>query len=358
MESLVPRYTDLAAPDGPGEPAGTTVVVTDREDIAAAARSLGTECWYADPAALGENRLGQELRRHTARAATLVVAWGGAPSGGTPEYGPAVRFARAGLALLQAVRAAGRRIHLVTLSRTDDALPALLDGMARTAALECPLVHTAVEYEGPVTEARLRAWIAAGVRRPGARLRAEGDRIARLEHAPRTLRPVRPTEVFGAGDRVLVIGGAGGIGRHLSRYLSRRCGAEVFVLGRGTPGPQAREALKEAGVRSYLSAPAHEFEALDGALRYLHDQFGPVKAVFNLAGVLDDCLLFNLTPDRLENVLRPKAATALNLAAVTGPHRPGTVVHFSSLTSVTGNVGQAAYGAANAFLDRDRKSVV
>ncbi|MFI2620322.1 SDR family NAD(P)-dependent oxidoreductase [Streptomyces sp. NPDC018584] len=352
MESLAPRYTDLAAPNISGEPAGTTVVVTDREDIAAAARSLGAECWYANPVAQSEDRLGQELRRHAAHATTLVVAWGDGPSGGTPEYGPAVRFARAALALLQAVRASGRRVHLVTLSHASDALPALLDGMARTAALECPLVHTAVEYDGLVTEERLRAWIAAGAQRPGARLRAEDDRITLLEYVPVPLDSTRPHAVFGAGDRVVVIGGSGGIGRHLCRYLSRTCGAEVFVLGRGTPGPQARQALKEAGVRSYLSAPAHEPEALDGALRYLHDQFGPVKAVFNLAGVLDDCLLYNLTPDRLENVLRPKVATALNLAALTGPHRPGTVVHFSSLTSVTGNVGQAAYGAANAFLDR------
>ncbi|NEB78719.1 SDR family NAD(P)-dependent oxidoreductase, partial [Streptomyces sp. SID14478] len=192
----------------------------------------------------------------------------------------------------------------------------------------------------------------AGAARPGARLRAEGERIAQLAHVPLTLPPADPTEVIGSGDRVVVIGGSGGIGRTLCRYLTRHCGAEVFVLGRGTPDAQAQEALKDAGVRSYLGAPAHEFAALDGALRYVHDQFGPVKAVFNLAGVLDDCLLFHLTPDRLESVLRPKVATALNLAAVTGAHRPATVVHFSSLTSITGNVGQAAYGAANAFLDR------
>lgn len=123
----------------------------------------------------------------------------------------------------------------------------------------------------------------------------------------------------------------------------------MFVLGRGTPDRQMLAVLKEAGASSYLSVPAHEPEALDGALRYLHEQFGPLKPVFNLAGVLDDCLLYNLTSDCLENVLRPKVAIGLNLAALSGPHRPGMVVHFSSLTSVTGNVGQAAYGAANAF---------
>ncbi|KUM94154.1 hypothetical protein AQI95_43630 [Streptomyces yokosukanensis] len=355
MESLAPRYTDIGAPavsDVRGEQAGATVVVTDREDVASAARSIGAECWYGDPATESEERLGQELRRLAAHCTTLVVAWGDGPSGGTPQYGPAIRFARAALALLQAVRESGRRVHLVTLSRTAEVLPSLLDGMARTAALECPLLHTAVEWSDPVTPERLRGWIAAGARHPGAVLRAEGERIARLEHAPRPPAGVPSREVFRDGDPVVVIGGAGGVGRHLCRYLSRHHGAQVFVLGRGTPGPQAQAALKEAGVRSYLGAPAHDREALDGALRYIHDRFGPVKAVFNLAGVLDDCLLYNLTPDRLETVLRPKVATGLNLASLSGPHRPGMVVHFSSLTSVTGNVGQAAYGAANAFLDR------
>ncbi|MGW7413249.1 SDR family NAD(P)-dependent oxidoreductase [Streptomyces sp. NPDC054863] len=359
MESLVPRYAHLAAPDGSGEQTGaapgTTVVVTDREDIAAAARSLGAECWYADPATESAERIGQELRGRVAHATTLVVAWGDGPSDGTPAYATALRFARAGLALLQAVRESGRRVHLVTLSRMTDVLSSLLDGMARTAAQEHPLVHTAVECgdlaSDPVTAERLRTWIAAGTRHPGARLRAEGDRIARLGHVPQPLQRVAAGEVFAEGDPVVVIGGTGGVGRHLCRYLSSR-GARVYVLGRGTPDARTQAALKEAGVRSYLGAPAHDFEALDGALRHLHDRVGPVKAVFNLAGVLDDCLLYHLTPDRLENVLRPKVATALNLAALTGPHRPATVVHFSSLTSVTGNVGQSAYGAANAFLDR------
>ncbi|MEU8891632.1 SDR family NAD(P)-dependent oxidoreductase [Streptomyces sp. NPDC048442] len=376
MESLAPRYTQLAAPDGSGGQAGaapgTTVVVTDREDIAAAARSLGAECWYADPATDGAQRIGQELRGRVAHGTTLVVAWGDGPFGGVPGYGTALRFARAGLALLQAVRESGCRVHLVTLSRTTDVLSSLLDGMARTAAQEHPLVHTAIECgEGGgdnggdgggdggnggdgrdrVTAERLRTWIEAGTRHPGARLRADGDRIARLDHVPQPLEQVTPGEVFGEGDPVVVIGGTGGVGRHLCRYLSSR-GAQVFVLGRGTPDARTQAALKEAGVRSYLGAPAHDFEALDGALRHLHDRVGPLKAVFHLAGVLDDCLLYHLTPDRLENVLRPKVATALNLAALTGPHRPATVVHFSSLTSITGNVGQSAYGAANAFLDR------
>lgn len=335
MEILAPRH-GASIPVSAGQPAGRTLVITDRRDVASAAESIGVACRLA------------EMDVGDGRYDTLVVAWG---DGAAVDYGEAVRFAEDCLALLHAVRDAGRPVHLVTLSAETNVLSALLDGMAASVALELPLTHTTVEIEGPVTGERLRTWLAAAAAHSGARLSVSGDRVARLEHVPAALAPVPPADVFGGGPLV-VIGGAGGVGRELCRYLSERCDSPVIVLGRRTPDRATLTALREAGARSYLSVPAHEPEALTEALRYVHGEFGPIKAVFNLAGVLDDCLLHNLTPDRLAGVLAPKVAVALNLAELSGPHRPELVVHFSSLTSVTGNVGQAAYGAANAFLDR------
>ncbi len=352
MEIRAPRYTDALPPDAPDTPAGPTLLVTDRRDIAAAARSIGAECWYAAPGTPEQARVGEELRRHAGRHDTLVVAWGDCSRAGLPSYDRVVRFARDCLDLLHAVCAAGSRTRLVTLSDESDVLPSLLDGMAVTAALEHPVSHTAVEFGGAVTGERLRAWIAAGVRHPGTRLKVSGDRIARQQYPPQALETVRPADVYGPDDRVVLIGGAGGVGRELCGYLAARCGSSVFVLGRSTPDPAGLAALGQAGAKGYASVPAHEPGALDEVLRHIHRTAGPVRTVFNLAGVLDDCLLRNLTPERLEDVLRPKAAVALNLAGLSGPHRPESVVHFSSLTGVTGNVGQAAYGAANAFLDR------
>lgn len=342
MEVLAPYHREIPYPAEPHT--GTTLLLTDRDDIASAAASLGVEHRYVDPFVQNDDRFVAELQRYD----VLVVAWGG----GTPEYKLVLRFARACLALLHAACEIGRPMHLVTLSDEANVLSSLLDGMATSAALEASLRHTAVEFDGPVTGERLHAWIAAGARHPGARLRFSEDRVARLEHEPRALDPVASTEVFGPNDTLVLIGGAGGIGRALCRYLSARCGSRVVILGRGAPDRAALAALNDAGAKRYLKVSAHQPDALDEALRYVHDKSGPIRAVFNLAGVLDDCLLPNLTPERLEGVLRPKVAVALALAALSGPHRPELVVHFSSLTSVTGNVGQVAYGAANAFLDR------
>ncbi|WP_410638487.1 SDR family NAD(P)-dependent oxidoreductase [Amycolatopsis sp. lyj-346] len=318
-------------------PAGPVLLLTDRDDVAAAASAAGVEHRHAGP-------------REAAGAAdldgvdVLVIAWRGEAA---PSYDVVPPFARGCADLLRA--AAGRVRHLVVLSREDDALAPVLDGMAGSVAREEPLRHTSVRVAGPVTGERLATWIAAAAANPGARLVAADGDLGCLRHEPAELPPARPAEVLGSGDAVVLVGGAGGVGRPLCRYLSDRCGARVVVLGRGRPGPERTRVLREAGAAAYLSVAADDPGALDEAFRYVHERFGPIRLAVNLAGVLADGLLGTLSEDRLDAVLRPKAGVALGLAALRGPHRPARVVQFGSLTAVTGNVGQAGYGAANAF---------
>ncbi|MFD9737602.1 SDR family NAD(P)-dependent oxidoreductase [Umezawaea sp. NPDC059074] len=339
MDVLLARHEPVPALGS--LPAGTTLLLTDRDDLAAAASAAGVEHRRVDP--LRDAPPSDDVTS----ADTLVVAWGG---DGTPAYDTVLRFTRACLSLVRAVCAARGPAHLVVLAERTDALAPLLDGMAVSAALEEPLLHTSVRYDGPVTGDRLAAWIAAAAAHPGTRLEATGDEIARVVHRPADLAPARPGDVLGAGDTVVLVGGAGGIGLRLCRYLADRFGARVVVLGRGTPDQQRAQALRDAGAAVHLSVPADEPDALDEAFRYVRERFGPIRLAVNLAGVLRDGLLCTLSPDSLDAVLRPKAGVALGLAALRGPHRPDRVVQFGSLTAITGNAGQAVYGAANAFL--------
>ncbi|MGO4463184.1 SDR family NAD(P)-dependent oxidoreductase, partial [Streptomyces sp. M-16] len=77
----------------------------------------------------------------------------------------------------------------------------------------------------------------------------------------------------------------------------------------------------------------------------------PLTAVIHAAGTLDDAVLTELTPDRVEEVLRPKVDAAVILDELTRDMDLSAFVLFSSAAATVGAPGQANYAAANAFLD-------
>jgi polyketide synthase 12 len=77
----------------------------------------------------------------------------------------------------------------------------------------------------------------------------------------------------------------------------------------------------------------------------------PVDAIVHAAGVLDDHLVTDLTPERVDRVLRPKVDGAQILAELTRESDLSAFVLCSAAAGVFGSPGQANYAAANAALD-------
>ena len=92
----------------------------------------------------------------------------------------------------------------------------------------------------------------------------------------------------------------------------------------------------------------------DALQRVVDGLWGPVRGVVHAAGVLDDALIRNVTAEQLARVVRPKVDGMRALERVTAGADLDLFVVYSSAVGTTGAVGQAAYAAANAWLDGRR----
>lgn len=158
----------------------------------------------------------------------------------------------------------------------------------------------------------------------------------------------------------LVTGGLGALGRRLASWLVDQGAGGVALLSRRAPDESAQEeldALSNVGTQVVaLQGDVTNLESLKAAIQSLPADFPKLRGVIHAAGVLDDGLLADLTPERLEKVLLPKTIGAWNLHEVSASQDLpfGDVdcfVLFSSIAAVLGSPGQANYAAANTALD-------
>jgi KR domain. len=77
----------------------------------------------------------------------------------------------------------------------------------------------------------------------------------------------------------------------------------------------------------------------------------PLCGIMHAAGVLDDGVLIEQTPERYAKVLEPKLDGAWQLHIQTQALPLEFFIMFSSATSLLGSVGQSNHVSANAFLD-------
>ncbi|MEO3765809.1 type I polyketide synthase [Streptomyces sp. B5E4] len=277
------------------------------------------------------------IRASVARALELVQGWLGDE-----------RFDGARLVFVT-----GGAVAVEPGDRVDDLGGAALWGLLRSAASEFPDRFVVVDTDDdPASVAALPAALAT--REPQLALRAGRLTVPRLARHT----PADPgASPFGPDGTVLVTGGTGTLGALLARHLVTRHGVRHLrlVSRRGPRAPHAdalREELTALGATVTVTAcdltdPDATRELIDATAAV-----GPLTAVVHAAGVLDDALITNLTPERLDAVLAAKVDSALALDRATAhlPEPPALVL-FSSTTATLGTPGQANYAAANAFLD-------
>lgn len=164
------------------------------------------------------------------------------------------------------------------------------------------------------------------------------------------------------GKNAVITGAGRGIGKAVAMLLAKE-GANVVVNDPGVnvdgtghddgPADQVVAEIKEAGgnaVANYDSvATADGGEAM---VRQCVDAFGRIDALVNVAGILRDRMIFNMSEEEWDAVysvhLKGHFNTIKPASVLMRQQRGGRIVNFSSISGLRGISGQSNYGAAKA----------
>ncbi|GAA2961995.1 Acyl transferase domain-containing protein [Actinokineospora diospyrosa] len=350
------RATWTPLPDPDRAPLGTWLAVACPPDIHDALRAHGAE--VVELALTGTETDRWNLAQHLLGTYDGVVT--AALPGRHPEYPDLPTAVALPVLLLQALGDAGSTAPLWCLTRgaqstgrsdrPADPDQAALWGMGRVAALEFPARWGGLIDLPETLDSRAAQRLAAALTgaedqvaiRPSG---SYGRRITRATSSSAVSEVAAGRSGWLAEGTVLITGGTGALAARAAELVLDRGAEHLLLLSRSGPdAPRAQELLARYGDRvSIVAADIADRDALADAITG-HD----ITAAFHTAGVVESVPLAETGLGEFADVLRAKVTGAKNLHELL-PH--AHLVLFSSIAATWGSGNQAAYSAANAYLD-------
>ncbi len=164
------------------------------------------------------------------------------------------------------------------------------------------------------------------------------------------------------GRTAVVTGSGRGIGRAVAMLLGEE-GANVVVNdpgvnldGSGTDNGPAEQVVNEIKAKGGTAVPNFDsiatVEGGENLIKTALDNFGRIDILINVAGILRDRMVFNMSEEEWDAVIAVHLNGHFNTikpaSILMRQQRFGRIVNFSSISGLGGNPGQANYGAAKA----------
>ncbi|KAL8792787.1 MAG: hypothetical protein Q9195_004600 [Heterodermia aff. obscurata] len=195
------------------------------------------------------------------------------------------------------------------------------------------------------------------------RIMQSGKHMGKLVLVPRPNEIVRvlpwknqQEQIFRADASYLLIGGLGGIGRATALWMVKH-GARnlIFASPSGLDKEKAKEAvalLQEQGAKvAVYKCDVSNSEDVDRVLERCKCDMPQIRGIIHAAMVSKADLFANLSLDDYNEIMRPKVDGVWNLHNGLSKTDLDFFIMLSSLVGLSGNPSQAAYNAANVFLD-------
>jgi 3-oxoacyl-[acyl-carrier protein] reductase len=157
-----------------------------------------------------------------------------------------------------------------------------------------------------------------------------------------------------AGKNCIVTGGSKGIGRAIVELFARE-GARVWYFSRSEaeePAALAAAAAEGGGLVKWLAVDVADEAKVNEAVESVVAEAGAIDALVNNAGITRDGLVFRMSLEDWEAVLRTNLTSAFLVSRAVARHmikrRSGAIVNMSSVVGIMGNGGQTNYSASKA----------
>ncbi|HTU76073.1 MAG TPA: SDR family NAD(P)-dependent oxidoreductase, partial [Trebonia sp.] len=165
--------------------------------------------------------------------------------------------------------------------------------------------------------------------------------------------------------RVAIVTGAGrGIGRSVALLLASE-GASVVVADLGVavdgsgqdagPAHETVAAIAEAGGKAVAnSSDISDHAAAENLIGTAIEEFGRLDVLVNVAGILRDRMIFNMTEQEWDDVIRVHLKGTFNTTKFAAAHwrslrdetAQNRIINFTSVSGLHGAPGQPNYAAA------------
>ncbi|KAJ5952428.1 uncharacterized protein N7479_010841 [Penicillium vulpinum] len=177
----------------------------------------------------------------------------------------------------------------------------------------------------------------------------DGDQVKAVNHktSPYLLRP---------DASYILVGGTGGLGRSIAKWMSSKGAKNIVLVSRRAAINEKVQVLIDnlapLGVRIVVKAcDVSSQKSVEALIHKEMKDLPPIRGVIHGTMVLRDMLFENMSLEDFTAVACNKVEGAWNLhnALINAPL--DFFIALSSVAGIIGNRGQAAYSAANVFLD-------